>query len=68
MSKLTDKEIIIALKKGEIIMLNDAVKIRELLNGEKGTLYAKNKEKDFWMPFHPDVYDLETDSWKIDRG
>lgn len=66
MSRLTDLEVIMALKRGCAIRLENKIRVRELLNGEKGFLYAHFYQTGFWEPFHPSISDLENNLWIID--
>lgn len=66
MPRLTDQQIITALKNGQIIRLGRTKCIRELLDGSKGILYVNFVGTTYWQPFNPSVLDLEENQWEID--
>lgn len=65
MSKITDGNILTALKEGKTITLNGDIFLRELLNGSNGVLYANYQEKSFWTPYSPTIWELEQNTWHI---
>lgn len=67
MSKITDFNILTALKSGQTVSLNGDVFLRELLNGGDGVIYALYQEKNFWKPYSPTVWELEQCNWEIEN-
>lgn len=65
MSKITDYNILTALKSGQTVSLNGDLFLRELLNGGEGVVYALYQEKSFWKPYSPTVWELEQCDWQV---